>query len=155
MTRVIGLFRLMARLDFRRFHRNCCASNGSSGLHRTTFQPFSSQRISKYYLHFRFHLMARLPLNSSRVDCTSDLIFLLDSTGLQVLTTRIWLRVLDMCHAFAPPPPTAPHPFPNYSLFLLHAGVLVCLLDLPAWEKERKSLLGRVTQNLVTYTALL
>ena len=38
---------LMVRLDFRRFHRNR-VSNGSNGLHRTTFQPFSSQRVSKY-----------------------------------------------------------------------------------------------------------
>ena len=46
-------------------------------------------------------------------------------------------------------------PFSTYPYFLLNPGVLVCLLDLPAWETERKSLLGRVTQNLVTCTALL
>ena len=43
------LFWLMARLDFLRFHRNRCVSNGSDGLHRTTFQP-----SCKYCLHFRF-----------------------------------------------------------------------------------------------------
>ena len=47
----------MARLDFLRFHRNRCVSNGSDGLHRTTFQP-----SSKYCLHFRFHLMTKLPV---------------------------------------------------------------------------------------------
>ena len=46
MTSAACLFWLMARLDYCRFHRNRCASNGSSGLHRTTFQPFSSHRIN-------------------------------------------------------------------------------------------------------------
>ena len=52
----------MARLDFLRFHRNRCVSNGSGGLHRTTFQP------SSYCLHFRFHLMTKLPV--TQVDST-------------------------------------------------------------------------------------
>ena len=51
---------MLSRLDFRRFPRNHTVSNGSNGLHRTAFPPF--QRISKYSLHFRFHLMTRLPL---------------------------------------------------------------------------------------------
>ena len=54
---------LMARLDFLRFHRNRCVSNGSDGLHRTTFQP-----SSKYCLHFRFHLMTTLTV--TQVDST-------------------------------------------------------------------------------------
>ena len=51
---------MLSRLDFRRFHRNRSVSNGSNGAHRTAFPPF--QRISKYSLHFQFHLMTRLPL---------------------------------------------------------------------------------------------
>ena len=47
----VCLFWLMARLDFRRFHQNRCVSNGSDGLHQTTFQP-----SSKYCLHFRTHV---------------------------------------------------------------------------------------------------
>ena len=86
------LFWLMARLDFLRFHRNRCVSNGSDGLHRTTFQP-----SSKYCLHFRFHLMTKLPV--TQVDSLyfpSGFIFRLDSVGLLVLSTGIWSRVLDM-----------------------------------------------------------
>ena len=48
---------------------------------------------------FRFHLVTILPATQvDSTDCTSDLIFLLDSGGLQpqVLSTGIWLRVLDM-----------------------------------------------------------
>ena len=45
----------MTRLDFLRFHRNRCVSNGSDGLHRVTFQP-----SSKYCLPFRFHFSTRL-----------------------------------------------------------------------------------------------
>ena len=80
----------MARLDFLRFHRNRCVSNGSDGLHRTTFQP-----SSKYCLHFRFHLMTKLPV--TQVDSTVLPVSFLDSVGLQDLSTGIWSRVLDMC----------------------------------------------------------
>ena len=44
-------------------------------------------------------LMTSLPVTPSGLDCPSDLIFRLDSIGLQVLSTGIWLRVLDMCAA--------------------------------------------------------
>ena len=37
--------------------------------------------------------------NSSGLYCTSGFIFRLDSVGLQVLSTGIWSRVLDMCRA--------------------------------------------------------
>ena len=63
VTRAVYLFWLMARLDFLRFHRNRCVSNGSDGLCRTTFQP-----SSKYCLHFWFHLMTKLPV--TQVDST-------------------------------------------------------------------------------------
>ena len=79
----------MALLDLLRFHRNRCVSNGSDGLHRTTFQP-----SSKYCLHFRFHLMTKLPVTQvDQLYCSSGFIFRLDS----VFSTGIWSRVLDMC----------------------------------------------------------
>ena len=53
----------MARLDFLRSHRNRFVSNGSDGLHRTTFQP-----SSKYCSHFRFHRMTTLQV--TQVDST-------------------------------------------------------------------------------------
>ena len=62
---------LMAQLDFRRFYRNRCVSNGSNGLHRTTFQPFSSQRVSKYCC--LFWLMARIDFRRlHRYRCVSN-----------------------------------------------------------------------------------
>ena len=84
----------MARLDFLRFHRNRFVSNGSDGLHRTTFQP-----SSKYCLHFRFHLMTKLPVTQVDSTVLPVSFFDLDSIGLQVLSTGIWSRVLDMCGA--------------------------------------------------------
>ena len=63
VTGAVCLFWLLARLDFQRFHRNRCISNRSDGLHRTTFQP-----SSKYCLHFRFHLITKLPV--TQVDST-------------------------------------------------------------------------------------
>ena len=57
---------------------------------------FSSQRISKYCLHFWFHLLTRLLFTQVNSDFTSDLIFRPDTSGLQVLSTGIWLRVLDI-----------------------------------------------------------
>ena len=84
----------MARLDFLRFHRNRFVSNGSDGLHRTTFQP-----SSKYCLHFRFHIMTKLPVTQVDSTVLPVSFFDLDSIGLQVLSTGIWSRVLDMCGA--------------------------------------------------------
>ena len=65
----------MARLDFLRFHRNRCISNGSDGLHRATFQP-----SSKYCLHFQFHLMTKLPVIRNWVSAVTQV----DSTVLPV-----------------------------------------------------------------------
>ena len=49
---VTCLFWLMARLDFRRLHRNRCVSSGSDGLHRTTSNPplkvFFTLPVSSY-----------------------------------------------------------------------------------------------------------
>ena len=55
----------MVRLDSRIFHRNQRISNGSDGLHRTTFQP-----SSLYCLHFRWLKWTWL---SFRFYCTTGL----------------------------------------------------------------------------------
>ena len=51
------------RLDFRRFHRNRFVSNGSDGVHRTTFQPLqllSTLPVTKCTrLFFRFSCTTR------------------------------------------------------------------------------------------------
>ena len=100
MTHAICLVWLTAQLDFHRFHLNRCVSNGSYEPHWTTFQPFSSQRIKNIVYTFGFFLWLDFG-NSSGLDCASDLIFRLDSIGLQVLCTGIWLRALNMCEVIA------------------------------------------------------
>ena len=75
MCSVLVLVHDMTRLL--EIHRNQCVSNGSDGLHWTTFQ-FSSL----YCLHFRFHLtcMTRLPV--TQVDSTVLLVLLRNWTPL-------------------------------------------------------------------------
>ena len=52
----------------------------------------------KILFTIRFHVMTRLPITQvDSINCASDLISRLDSIRLQVLSTGIWLRVLDMC----------------------------------------------------------
>ena len=94
----------MARLDFRRFHRNRCVSSGSNGAHWTTFLPFSSPGI-KVLFTLPVSSYDQTSRNSSGLHCTSDLIFRIDFRSRfrldpirpRVLSTGIWLIILGLC----------------------------------------------------------
>ena len=59
----------MARLDFCRFNRNRCVSNGSNGLNRTTFQPRPSP-LKESQSIFRLDKTRAIVPNCSDLTCT-------------------------------------------------------------------------------------
>ena len=82
----------MARLGFRRYHRNWRVSNGSDGLHRTTFHSLRIAVPTPQSIFYTSGFI--LWLDSNRLDCPSGFIARLLSIGLQGLSRLDFRRSL-------------------------------------------------------------